>query len=164
MDIDRDALMEQIMAAQEELARMGHAATESAWQDLDLTMTQFKVILLLAFNHAMTISEVADALHVGRPTASVLVDRLVHLGLTERQEDREDRRRMVVTLSERGQSLVEGLRRGSHDIWRGWLSHLSDRDLSSLAQGVCALAQVVATETRRDIPNNHLIRSLTRPA
>ena len=112
------------------------------WLEIDLTMAQLKTLMVLRCEGQPTIGQVADALHISLPTASHLVDRLVHAGLAERAEDPADRRRMLTGLTPRGEELAGRLREGSQDQLRLWLSHLSREDLSALLQGLQALAKV----------------------
>ncbi len=112
------------------------------WLEIDLTMAQLKTLMVLRCEGQPTIGQVADALHISLPTASHLVDRLVHAGLAERAEDPGDRRRMLTGLTPRGEELAGRLREGSQDQLRLWLSHLSREDLSALLQGLQALAEV----------------------
>lgn len=72
---------------------------------------QQHLLLLIARGHrsypGVSIGEVADALQISHHGASLLVDRSVKRGLLDRREDREDRRRALVSLTERGQQILD---------------------------------------------------------
>ena len=95
-----------------------------------------------------TVGQLADTLSVSLPTASHLVDRLVHAGLTEREEDPTDRRRMLVQLTPGGEDLRGRLRQGNQQPFRLWLTQLSQEDLAALYQGLQALVRVMAESVR----------------
>ena len=77
--------------------------------ELDLTMTQLKVVLLLFLNGPVRVSALALELGVSLPTTTGVIDRLVERGIVMREEPAEDRRVVLCRLSEQGHSLVSGM-------------------------------------------------------
>lgn len=146
---EREQLVQQAMQAQKQIFMAMQAAAGPTWLQLELTMAQLKGLVLLAHDGPMTIGEMAGALGIGRPAASVLVDRLVELALVERAEDPVDRRRTFARLSPRGEELVAQLRQGGRDRMREYLSQLSDDDLAALVRGLHALAAAIAANCAR---------------
>lgn len=140
------------MQAQKQIGQAMHAASEHSWFQLDLTMSQLKGLMLLD-ETPLTIGQLAETLGVGKPAASILVDRLVQLHLVERTEDPLDRRRTIARLTAQGDDIVTRLRQGSRDRLRGWMARLNDDDLAALVQGLTALAAAAhATVTPARIP------------
>jgi DNA-binding MarR family transcriptional regulator len=154
---NRAGLVSEILAAQQEFARNVQAAGAPLWAELDLTMPQLKALLGIAYEQSMTVSQVGDVLGIGRPAASNLVDRLVHLGLVTRAEDPTDRRRTNVQLSQQGSILVARLQQGGEDMFRACLDLLSDDDVAALAHSMTALAEA----TRRRLAARNLVASKT---
>lgn len=146
IDEKREALVDEILQSNKCIFATIQAAVTPAWIQLDLTMSQIKGIFLLSKAGALTIGDLAEALGIGRPAASTLVDRLFHLDLVEREEDEEDRRRTFVRLSPNGRRLVEQLHSGSGELFRGWLRELNDADLAALAQGLRAFLVIAMRE------------------
>src|SRR5579875_4210997 len=62
------------------------------WMNLDLTMPQFKVLLLLWHMRRARVSVLAEQLGVHLSTISGILDRLVEAGFVCREDDAEDRR------------------------------------------------------------------------
>ena len=116
------------------------------WAQLDLSMGQLKALMVLSNRQPMNVSGLAETLALSKPTASILVDRLVQLGFAERTEDAEDRRRTLVTPTPAGAALVLRLRQGSVDRLIRWMSALDPDDLAALTRGLRA----VATAAERD--------------
>jgi DNA-binding MarR family transcriptional regulator len=69
-----------------------------------------KVLLLLASGPA-TLRDIAEANQIDRPYTTVIVDKLVSLGLVERTAHPDDLRRKLVKLTEAGQEAVEHAKR-----------------------------------------------------
>ena len=145
MMIARDQLIDNALQAQKQIVQAMHAAAEPTWLQLDLTMAQLKGLFALA-DGPMSIGQLAEALGSGKPAASILVERLVQLGLVERAEDLLDRRRTIARVTSQGEELVARLRQGGRDRLRAWLSRLGDDDLAALVQGLQALATVASGE------------------
>jgi MarR family transcriptional regulator, organic hydroperoxide resistance regulator len=141
--IARAQLIDNAMQAQKQIVQAMHAAADPTWLQLDLTMAQLKGLFALA-DSPMTIGQLAEALGSGKPAASILVERLVQLGLVERAEDPLDRRRTIARVTSQGEELVARLRQGGRDRLRAWLSRLGDDDLAALVQGLQALATVAS--------------------
>jgi acetyl esterase/lipase/DNA-binding HxlR family transcriptional regulator len=69
-----------------------------------------RVLLLLA-NGPATLRDIAEANQIDRPYATVIVDKLVSLGLVERTAHPDDLRRKLVKLTEAGHEAVDHARR-----------------------------------------------------
>jgi DNA-binding MarR family transcriptional regulator len=65
----------------------------------DLSLPQIHAVNVTREHGQVTITELADMLGVSPPSASAMVDRLVEKGVFEREQSREDRRKVVVSVS-----------------------------------------------------------------
>ena len=74
-------------------------------------------------------SEVSDRFDISPAAASQLVDKLVHAGYLERAEDPSDRRAKLLTLSAKGEELIQ---RGTEERYH-WLDDLTSK-LSTVEQ------------------------------
>jgi DNA-binding MarR family transcriptional regulator len=139
---DREALLQQLLDARACLVR-GLGGMEALLK-VDMTMAQLKTLIFLTHEGVCPMSQLADGLGIGRPAASLLIDRLVQLGLVHRWEDSADRRRTLVELSETGRELASQLYEGGRQQMIELVSHMSDEDLEALVRGLSALAAVVS--------------------
>ena len=131
-----------ILAAQRSIVHCMFQASIPDWIELDLTMGQLRTLMALAAEGSMTVGALAETLAVSKPTASILIDRLVQVGDAERTEDPGDRRRTLVTLTPAGFALVARLRQGSSDRYERWLAAMQPDDRAALTQGMQALAAI----------------------
>ena len=143
---DRADAIQAALAAQKQISHCLFSGNIPEWVHLELSMGQLKTLMTLASKEAMTVGGLADMLNIGKPAASILVDRLVQNGLVERTEDPEDRRRTVVTPTQAGSDLVARLRQGGPGRTARWMEQLDDDDLAALARGLTALAAIAALE------------------
>jgi DNA-binding MarR family transcriptional regulator len=75
------------------------------WFSSDLTVTQLRVLLILKVDSS-NMSRLAASMGVTLPTASGVVENLVHKELVVREADPQDRRLVICTLSPKGQDLI----------------------------------------------------------
>ena len=73
----------------------------------DVTLTQYRTLVVLASRGPQGIASLAEVLGVTPPTASRLCDRLVRKGLVRRRTDRNDRRQVRIALTGAGRRLVD---------------------------------------------------------
>ena len=77
----------------------------------DMTPSQTHVLLYLAEHGPSAQSLVAEGMRVKAPTANGIIDRMEEKGLLARCVDERDARRRLVSLTQRGESLVAELKR-----------------------------------------------------
>ncbi|MGE3910350.1 MAG: MarR family transcriptional regulator [Chloroflexota bacterium] len=86
-----------------------HAMDRPGWGELDLTMSQLKMIMLLVDTGGLSGRDLAENLGIGPSAVTALVDRLVRSGYARREEDRTDRRISWTRPTDRAIELFERL-------------------------------------------------------
>ncbi len=76
------------------------------WDDRGLTMTQLRLMYLLYRRDEQTITELAEQMHVRKPTITGLTDRLIKHKLIRRLDDPADRRVVRITLTKEGRRVL----------------------------------------------------------
>jgi DNA-binding MarR family transcriptional regulator len=111
----------------------------------EVTLPQFRALVLLDAHGAMTVADLAAELGVAPSTASRMCDRLVTKKLVRRALDRSNRRRVRLTLHEEGRQLIAAsTRRRKEQIGR-LLAAIPDSDQAELAAALRVL--VTAAES-----------------
>lgn len=93
------------------------------------TLSQLKLLKMVARTNTSTISEVAAFLGVSNAAASKAVDRLVRRGLIQRKEKEEDRRAINLSLSQEGHSVLERYEEAQYKTLDGLFRHFAPQDL-----------------------------------
>ncbi len=106
-----------------------------------LSVPQFRVLAFLTRHPGACLFAVADHLGVARPTASILVDRLVRRGLVTRTDDPEERRRIALRLTAAGARHFQQAREATRAWLAGVLRGQSPSCLQQIAQGVTLLGE-----------------------
>lgn len=95
--------------------------------ELELTLPQAQVLRVLR-RGALQTGQLAGELRISAPAITQLTDRLIRKGLIERRAMADDRRCVIVALSEKGARLVNQFRQRRRDIFTRALGDLSESD------------------------------------
>jgi DNA-binding MarR family transcriptional regulator len=87
------------------------AASEAISKAAGITQPQYQAILAIAAwpGGTMTMKDLAEELMLTHHAAVQLVDRLTHAGLAQRARSSTDRRNVILTLTDQGAELLDGL-------------------------------------------------------
>lgn len=107
---ERAHCLERILALEQRIMEATLPDEQGPFLELDLTMPQLKVLLLLAGPGHATGTQLARGVGVGLSSLTGIIDRLCDAGLVTRGEDPDDRRATRVTLTPAGRTLIERLR------------------------------------------------------
>lgn len=100
--MDNEALVDELVATSRALMSLAARALD----DVDLSLPQFRSLVVLGERGPLSTTELADAVGVHQSTATRGTDRLARLGLVTRVRDHVDRRRVVITVTPRGARMV----------------------------------------------------------
>ncbi len=109
-------------------------------RDSHLSVPQFRILAFLARHPGVSMFAVADHLGVARPTASIMVDRLVRQGLVVRTDDPTERRRAVLRLTAGGARQFQEARDATQAWLAGILREQPSFRLRQILQGMQQLA------------------------
>ena len=134
-----------------ELLRCLHLLHGPTWVELDLSMAQFKTLMLVAATGGLTGRDLAQRLGVGPSAVTPLVDQLVRHGYVHREEDAADRRVCWTRPTAAGLALFERVQAAGREHLEHVLMELSPDDLErveSALQILRAAAERRLTEVR----------------
>ena len=151
---DREHVIGQIVEAQ---GRLQHLILESGGHpmlSMNLTMSQFKVLLMLSARGGGAGQELSAAMGVSLATLTGIVDRLVAQDLVSRREDPHDRRVRRLELTRAGADLIDRVITTSIDQQLRLLRRLTLADLTVVARATeivlaAALADIEDQPTAR---------------
>ena len=131
--VEPDQLIEQIINDYGRAVGMFDPNRLEVWEELGLTMSQLRVLFMLSAIPGAPAGMVAETLKVRPSTATGVVDRLVKQDLVTRRRDADDRRRVRVYLTERGQEVtLEIETRRNRLIMRKLFESFSRKELEGL--------------------------------
>lgn len=134
-----DPLVAEVLENMRQVFKVLRERQGNVWASLDLTMAQMKTLVVVARHPNLPVGQVAEALDIGLPTASHLVERLVRAGLLERVHDPDDRRVALCHLTAEGQGFYERMTSLGPATLARWLGRLDEPALRALRDGMRAL-------------------------
>lgn len=138
---DREQLIADIMGAQERLQHLFAYDRSDPLFSSHLTLSQLRIIMLLARHGSVSGGELARMLGVSLATMSGMVDRLVVQDLVTRTEDQHDRRIRRIGLTKTGTTLIGSIFNAGKEKMRALLSRLSAEELELVTQATLLLVR-----------------------
>lgn len=106
-----------------------------------VTPTQLLVLLAIHAAEHCTMGTIARNMHVRMPTATGIVTRLVRAGYVRRQSRPEDRRQVLVSLTDKGRSFIAAFQGVIRHRWDEVLKGLGPRELEAFYQVITQLTR-----------------------
>ena len=116
----------------------------------DVTLTQYRSLVVLASRGPKTVAELADLVAVTPPTASRLCDRLVKKGLIRRRAGRHDRREVHIALTQTGRELIDTVTARRRGEIAGLLAAIPLETQHSVVTALTQLAEVAGEVPEQD--------------
>ncbi|MDY6796557.1 MAG: MarR family transcriptional regulator [Actinomycetota bacterium] len=108
-------------------------------EDIELSPPQGVLLMELSHSGALSMSELSQHLEVNQGVTTRMVDRLVEKGLVKRERSRDDRRVVMVSVSEKGLKVIRRLEEDNLDMMKELLHPVSEEDrevLLALVKGI----------------------------
>jgi len=116
---------------------------EKRFNDLNLTSTQGMVVGILIRNGEMKISDLGKRMYLSNSTVSGLIDRLENHNIVERRRNKDDRRIVMV-------DLTEEFKKEAHERFHALDNHISSiiklatpEELDQILEGFQILSQLM---------------------
>jgi DNA-binding MarR family transcriptional regulator len=108
----------------------------------ELTVPQFRTLAFLDRNPGASLSELAEHLGVTRATASANTERLVQRQFVDRCDHPEERRRVVLKLTDAGLEHLQSNRAQTRKYITDLLGSLTDEQIVQIDESLTLLKQV----------------------
>ncbi|SRR5579883_3404801 len=107
-----------------------------------MSVPQFRALAFLDRHPGASLSEVAEHVGVTRATASATIERLVQRDFVHRSHDPQERRRVVLSLTEAGQHHLQQAREHTRTHIAYLLKNLTEEQILLVEEGLTLLKQV----------------------
>ncbi len=127
--------VERAVTAFHEFVRCGKAiqfaerGRDQSWVHMDMTMAQFRALMLIASTGGVTGRALAERLGIGPSAVTPLVDRLVMHGYVRREEDHDDRRLSWARPTAAGHELLQQVMVSGKERMVDLLTHLTEEEM-----------------------------------
>ncbi|HEX8847703.1 MAG TPA: MarR family transcriptional regulator [Pyrinomonadaceae bacterium] len=126
--------------------------------ELELTLPQAQVLRVLR-RKPLTTGQLAAELRISAPAITQLTDRLIRKELIERRAASDDRRCVIVALSDKGTRLIDEFRKRRGAIFNWALADLSEIEQKQVIEILGKVVKALESYESRTIEgqNNHSI-------
>jgi DNA-binding MarR family transcriptional regulator len=131
-------------------ALVGVAARSLAGVDADVTLAQFRTLMVLASRGPQRAVDVATELGVNPSTATRMCDRLVRKGLIRRSRRAGDRRAVRLTLTPAGRELVDEVTRRRREELSRLVAAIPPASYAELAATLWAISDAAGEPRESD--------------
>jgi DNA-binding MarR family transcriptional regulator len=119
-------------------AMVAIATRALAAQEDQVTIVQFRALVVLASNEPCNLSTLSDALDVHASTATRMCDRLVARNYVERVRSRDSRREVQLTLTDDGRRIVDSETKRRREQIARIVAAIDEADRPGVAAGLQA--------------------------
>lgn len=135
------------------VASIAESLFDELWKTHGLTLAQVRLLLRIR-QHPMVAGDLAKELGVRATSLTRMVERLEAIDLVERKLDHQDRRRILVSITETGRSILSGLGTFREEPLFKALEAMTDTERDDLTQRFESFVRLVRdaeTDSRTDI-------------
>jgi len=100
------------------------------------------ILKVLHESGPLHMTEIGEEIAISRPQMTHSTDKLIDLGMIERQPDAKDRRKIKVSLTAKGEETIKKLHQFMKSRMQESLSSLSDNDLDRLSASLRTMVDI----------------------
>ena len=108
-----------------------------------LTPAQCRLLYILLDKSVCTVTEVAHDLYVTPSAISAIADRLTRRKMIKRRRDCRDRRRVEISITDKGKDIIVKIRQQSEDFYIPILKSLGKEDTKELIRLQKKMVQII---------------------
>ena len=118
---------------------------KSAQEDIeaDVRLVHFEIMHVVKEEGKLHVAEIGHKLQIAKAQMTHLIDKLVELGLVERQMDATDRRTLNIDLTEKGKARLEEHENAMVNAVRENMSSLTESEIVSLSSSLRNLRDIL---------------------
>ena len=130
-----------VMDSLRAVVRALRISTRAVEKEIGISGAQHFVLQRLEDSPARSVNELAERTSTHQSSVSTVVSRLVERGLARRAASAQDGRRMEISISERGRTLLEAAPRTAQTAMQEALRRMDPAQVRTLAEGLQALVR-----------------------
>jgi DNA-binding MarR family transcriptional regulator len=146
--MEKTELITRIIELQRKVDQGRRQYEPDVWIGLNVTVPQLKSLFFISHEGTTNLSKLASRLGTTPTNVTGIVDRLLKKGLLTRTESGQDRRILLLKLTEDGEKLVAKLRERRRGYMSEVLDHMSQDELAVLVQGLTFMAKAAENQER----------------
>ena len=148
---DIKAEVDQILEAIIYLYTESRRITKELARRANLTGPQLTVVKLLETFGDLSLSDLSERIRAQNSTVTGIIDRMEREGLVRRERSKDDRRKILIRLTDKGERLAGDVPVEPIEIFRGAIEGLSSAEQRELLKILTKLARRVQAAVARNV-------------
>jgi len=144
--MEKEALLQEIIKDHRLVNRYLQQYNPDVWMGLSLTIAQVKSLFYIYNEGTINFRQLAAAMKVTPSNVTGIIDRLVEQQLVTRTENPEDRRMLMLRLTDKGESLINNLRERRVSQMSSLLTKMTREELETIQKGFAVLSKAVVID------------------
>ena len=120
----------------------------SALKDFGITTPQFDLMVKIYFNGDMTQGKLTQELHLAKSTVSGLLDRLESKNFIKREKDMNDKRNVIISLTNKGNAVIERVIEERVKFLRKLIKDFDEKEVHTLINSLEKLVEASENLTK----------------
>ncbi|AWI03139.1 MarR family winged helix-turn-helix transcriptional regulator [Clostridium drakei] len=113
------------------------------------TITTLMIMNQLRIGNVKTLTGISETLGIPNSTVSVVVDKLVNLGIVRRERDKKDRRKVLIYIEDEGLQQEEQVIKYRMEYFRDLFRNASDEEINCILKGLKILEKFMDESSQR---------------
>jgi DNA-binding MarR family transcriptional regulator len=151
--MNKAELINEVTALFQKLAQNRMHYQQEPWRRLVVPLAQLKSLFIIHIKGSINVHDLACDLGVTPGNVTSIVDRLVGQGLVERSESPNDRRIVLLQLTDKGRKTIMEIHETGHRHVKRLLEKMTTEDISALSQGMHAFLAAMEQDWKE--PGTH---------
>ena len=106
------------------------------------------IMFFLKDGEAKTLKEIASCVGLANSTVSGIIERLVNEGYVKRIQDREDRRKVLISITDKAKEMHRAVENEYKDYIEGILKNANEDDIEIVISGLIRLNEILKESER----------------
>lgn len=140
--MDKKALFHKFVSFTTSVHEVTHALTQDVKAD-SVTSLQYKILENLKVSQPATPTEISECLHMSMPNTSRELKKLYEQHLIEKLNDKEDRRKQYIRLSQDGENMMDEAFATIEVRFQKLIENISEEDLEEINSALDILQKKV---------------------
>lgn len=111
-----------------------------------LSFLQHISIVILNDHEPLTLNQLSELNNVTKQQMSKVVETLTNLELVKREIDPNNRRQILLSLSEKGKDFIKKIRKEHFEVLKSTLGKYSEEELTSINQHIKAIGEILSSK------------------
>lgn len=135
-----------------ELSEFFHRAFQLATERAQLGKTsavRYQILKSLARKDKQSLTDISYSLLAKKNALSQLLDRMVNDGLIDRVEDKNDRRKIILSLTEKGREVIQDFERALIENTHKMNSNVTEEEKNEFRQALKVMIEIVRKNSKK---------------